>query len=123
MSIPPPHIEKLKEVYPSAAITQVSGGSLISIPGFSLPAGWSKEITEIRFLAPAGYPFAQPDCFWADSDLRLANGNLPQASNLQFAPDGRPQVWFSWHVTQWNPNSDSLLTYIRVIKNRLAAPR
>jgi hypothetical protein len=94
--------------------------SLISIPAVALPAGWSKTQTTVRFATPVGYPFSPPDCFWADSDLRLANGGTPQSSaaNNQ-CPDGSTHLWFSWHVGQWNPNADSLLTYLRVIRRRL----
>ena len=62
---------------------------------------------------------ARPDCFWADSGLRLANGSLPQASNVQAIPEtGDTGLWFSWHVQHWDPNRDSLITYIQVIRSR-----
>lgn len=97
-----------------------SGPILITIDAVPLPTGWNKETTSVRFLAPVGYPFSQPDCFWADPNLRLANGLVPQASNDQPIPDiNAPGTWFSWHVQQWNPNKDSLTTYYRVIEQRL----
>ena len=101
-----------------------SGAILIRIGSVPLPRGWSKQNTSVRFLVPSGYPFAQPDCFWGDVGLTLANGLVPQASNTQPVPEtNEPGTWFSWHVQQWNPNKDSLLTFFHVIEQRLAMPK
>lgn len=100
------------------------GSHLIVIRGFPLPQGWSKSNIETRFVAPVGYPMARPDCFWTDADLRLTNGNMPQATGNNPIPHvGGQFLWFSWHVASWNANSDNLLTYINVIKRRLHDPR
>jgi len=101
------------------------GSHLITIPAYELPDGWSKSRVDLKFIAPVGYPLARPDCFWADADLRLANGSLPMntAPNppLPYSPGSH--LWFSWHVASWNPNNDNLLTYVYVIKRRLHDPR
>jgi len=100
------------------------GSHLIIIPNIKLPTGWSKTTVDVKFIAPVGYPFAKPDCFWADPDLRLANGNLPMNSQQNTIPHiGTIHLWFSWHVASWNPNVDSLITYVFVIKRRLCDPR
>ena len=97
-----------------------SGGILITVDNVQLPSGWNRDATSVRFVAPNGYPFAQPDCFWADEGLALENGLVPQASNNQPIPEiNAPGTWFSWHVQQWNPSKDSLLAYFQVIKQRL----
>ncbi|HTE41236.1 MAG TPA: hypothetical protein VK629_10410, partial [Steroidobacteraceae bacterium] len=52
-----------------------SGAILISVPDVGVGAGWNREKAEVLFLAPAGYPAAQPDCFWvAPGGFRLTNG-------------------------------------------------
>lgn len=100
------------------------GAHLIMVPSIKLPSGWSKSIVDVKFIAPVGYPFAKPDCFWADIDLRLANGNLPMNAQQNAIPHlGTMHLWFSWHVASWNPNVDSLITYVFVIKRRLSDPR
>jgi hypothetical protein len=106
--------------YPQAQLTPLLDGShLIAIPDFKLPLGWSKQIVTIKFLAPVGYPFGRPDCFWTDFDLKLANGNPPQRTGGNPIPNvGGQHLWFSWHLSAWNPNSDNLLTYVHVIKRR-----
>lgn len=97
------------------------GSYLISIPAVPLRAGWSKESVTVKFIAPVGYPFAPPDCFWTDGDLRIKqSGAVPQSTGANPIPHkGGGFLWFSWHVSTWNPNVDNLVTYLRVIKRRL----
>ncbi len=96
-----------------------SGAALITIPEQKLPSGWNKSTSTLKFIAPAGYPFGNPDCFWADVDLRLKNGSMPQASNISAPPEvSESLLWFSWHVQSWNANRDNLLSYVGVIMNR-----
>jgi hypothetical protein len=118
-------ITDLREACGDALARQLSSGAtLVTVPTVRLPHGWSKERTSIRFVIPVGYPFATPDCFWADGDLRLPGIGVPQATNVQAIPDANEEgLWFSWHVQSWNPNRDSLLTYFKVIQKRLAEPR
>jgi hypothetical protein len=119
------HIERLKERWPEATAVETPGlGTIIRIPSVQLQAGWSKPSTRVLFLAPQGYPFANPDCFWTDPDLRLANGQVPQNTQLNPMPGvTEPLLWFSWHLQRpWNPNRDDLLTWLAVIRQRLARP-
>lgn len=117
--------EAVRMEFPAASIEARSGGSaLITVPDFPVPTGWSKDRTMVRFLAPVGYPFAQPDCFWACADLRLAGGAMPHATNLTPIPETNvPLLWFSWHVQKWNPSRDTLMSFVRVIEKRLRDPR
>ena len=97
------------------------GTDLIMVPRMPLPTGWNQRETVTRFLAPVGFPMARPDCFWADATLRLANGSMPNASGVQQLPgETESWLWFSWHLGSWNPLTDTLLTYVRVIQNRFA---
>lgn len=98
-----------------------SGATLVTLPGVRLPVGWSKPSTTIRFIVPPGYPFANLDCFWADPDLLLAHGGPPQNSALNPVPETvEPALWFSWHLTgPWNPNRDTLSTWMNVVIDRM----
>ncbi len=40
-----------------------------------LPAGWNRTETTVQFVLPPAFPSAQPDCFYTDTDLRLASGS------------------------------------------------
>jgi hypothetical protein len=113
------HLAQLRASYPGAeARPQTDGSHLIVVPAITLPRGkWNQEKTDVFFLAPAGYPVARPDCFWADFSLRLANGGLPQNSSPQQAPFGLNLLWFSWHLAGWN-SRDTLKTFLAVILDR-----
>jgi hypothetical protein len=119
------HLQRLREREPEMQVHQLPDGSrLISIPQVSLPVGWNKDLTTVHLLAPQGYPFAQPDCFWTDEDLRLISGAVPQNTNLTTPIPhlGRPSLWFSWHLQAWNATRDDLTTWLTVIRQRLAQP-
>lgn len=105
-----------------------NGAWLICVPGVKLPVGWNRNDVTVLFVAPPGYPAAQPDCFWVEpGGLRLQNGGTPQASNDSNPIPGdtkqRNMTWFSWHLQTWNPNTDSLVTYFNVVMQRLNPAR
>jgi len=76
-------LERLRLRFGEIRAHEVAGvGWVIRVPQVVLPAGWNKQSTNVSFIAPQGYPFAKPDCFWTDADLRLANGALPQNAQL-----------------------------------------
>lgn len=117
------HVQRLLARSPDATVHDVPGsGLIVSVPAVPLPLGWNKANTAVHFLAPQGYPFSQPDCFWADEDLRLGNGNIPQNSNIGTPMPGisRPLLWFSWHLQSWNASRDDLLSWVSSIRLRLA---
>lgn len=101
---------------------QADGTLIVEVPDVVLPAGWSMPSTIVRWVLSPGYPAAQPDCFFADADLRLANGAMPVNSGLQQL-QGRQLLWFSWHVQGWRPGHDDLVSYLRFIESRLADVR
>jgi hypothetical protein len=126
MSLIEQQLDRLRVRFGTVNAQEVSGtGWVIRIPSVPLPSGWSKPETEVVFLLAQGYPFAKPDCFWADHDLRLAGGGMPQASNVTNPVPGLPGqfLWFSWHVDPWNPNQDDLSTWFAVIRARLGRPQ
>lgn len=110
----------LQEDFPAAKGMSIGDGShCVVIPNFVLPPGWSANVVTLRFIAPVGYPVSRPDCFWCDHGLKLAAGGVPQNTGGNPLPgEPAPLLWFSWHVSNWSPNSDTLRTYVRVIKNR-----
>lgn len=122
-------LKGLQEKHPgSSANLLANGAHLIEIPNFPLAPGWNREATTLLFVAPPGYPTAPPDCFWvAPSGLRLAGGGTPQNTNDSNPIPGlvppKATTWFSWHVQRWSPNGNALLTYLNVIKARLATAK
>lgn len=118
-------MQHLRRVCHRALTRQLPDGTtLVALADVPLPTGWNQATTTVDFVVPTGYPVAKPDCFYADGELRLANGAMPQSSGLNVLPGtGESRLWFSWHVASWNPATDSLLTYLRVIQRRLAEVR
>ena len=114
-------LDQLKTRYSGAtATTRPDGTLLIVVPDIALPAGWNQPTTTARFLAPGGYPSARPDSFFADRALRLRGGAMPANASEQPLPGtGEVYLLFSWHLSTWNPVADTLLTYVRVITDRL----
>jgi hypothetical protein len=116
--------DRLQRAYPTAKLRAPSDASVqgvvVEIPGVILPPGWSKPSTFIRFLVPLAYPAAPPDCFWADLDLTLQDGRLPNAARPQAIPGQQePLLWFSWHVQQWDANTHTLVSFMQVVFARL----
>ena len=111
-------LEELKQTYglPKAEIVS---SNIVVIPDYSLPDGWSNKTTTVRFVLPPAFPHANPDCFYADSDLRLLGGRIPQNTQQQAIPGLSGQyLWFSWHPKGWRIGRDTLTTYLRVIRQR-----
>ena len=121
MTIVEQQIQDLTQKFPGATCVKAPDGShAVTIPNIPLPQGWEPRTTTVRFIAPVGFPASRPDCFWTDPNLRLTGGRNPQNTGATPMPNVPLQLlWFSWHVQKWSPNSDSLLTYLRVIENRL----
>jgi hypothetical protein len=120
-------IAELKAKYSQATVSEVGNGAhLVQIRDYDMPAGWDRQRATILFLMPAGYPAAQPDCFWIEpGPVRLQGGGTPQNSNdtNEIPGVGQRGTWFSWHLQGWNPNADSLMTYLRTIRRRLEPAR
>jgi hypothetical protein len=116
---------EISATFSGATFTPVGGGMhLVRVPNVPLPEGWSQSSTEIRFVVPNGYPYAAPDCFWADMALRLRGGAMPKNATIGQTMPGQADaqtLWFSWHVnTAWNPTC-TLSTYVKVIRKRFEA--
>lgn len=92
------------------------GSTIVSAP-LLLPTGWNRDEVTVEFVLPVAYPNAQPDCFYTDADLRLSNGAVPTNTGPQEL-DGQQRLWFSWHISSWNPAADSIPTYLRFIESR-----
>ena len=124
MGIVEQQLEELQREFPGAsAEVRGDGSTLVSVPNVSLPAGWNRSQTLVQFIAPLGFPMAQPDCFWAEEGLRLANGSIPKSAGMQTPVFGGPaKLWFSWHVGSWNGSRDTLRSYVAVIMSRLQRP-
>ena len=106
------------QVRPTIVLRSMADGTSIVTFEVKLVRGWNKDSTKASFVLPVPYPAAQPDCFFADIDLRLLGGAMPQNSGIQ-PLDGTPLLWFSWHLSAWSPQRDDIATYVRFVESRL----
>lgn len=117
-------LDPLVAEHPGSHLIEGADPPVIEISRLELPPGWSASATPVWFVVPAGYPAAQPDCFWADGTLRLSSGAQPLNSALQtLQTTDRPVLWFSWHLGSWRPGRDRLVSYVRFIAQRFADAR
>lgn len=132
-------LAQIKSEYPQAHIAKGKYDDLVTVPGFKLCSGWfttapnSKRrlvranICTVLFKRPCGFPAARPEHFFTDIPLRLKDGEWPQNvskfDEITDFPQWRGGMWFSWHLQMWDPNRDSLYTYLRVIHMRLKPAR
>ena len=116
--------EEVRQRFPNAAMRQIGGQWLVSLADATMPNGWNKKTSSVHFFVPAGYPHANPDCFYVDADVRLANGSLPQNAQIQQLADLGQALWFSYHLQRpWKPGRDRLNTWVATIAGRLAEAR
>lgn len=123
MPVPAEEVRRLEQAQSEASVTsQPDGSAIVRVGDVPLPSGWSRASTNVWWLLSPGYPAAQPDCFYADPELCLATGAAPANTGVQVL-DGSPLLWFSWHLKDWRPGRDDLLSYLRFIERRLADVR
>lgn len=108
--------EKGFSVVPSVSLKVV----MLIIDSYPLPAGWSKNTTQLMLKLPVSYPNGKPDMFWTDEDLLLANGDVPHKGDVIEEVDGRKWRRFSWHPKSWTPGRDDIHTFLAFVDRRLA---
>lgn len=122
MALPPlleQHIELLR--YQGHTIEVIDGGEIgIIFKDYKIPTHiWSREKVDLLITTHPTYPNAKLDMFWVDPPVTLKNnGSQPKATNME-PRCGRNWQRFSWHVNQWNPAHDNLITYLNVVDDRL----
>jgi hypothetical protein len=88
---------------------------------FALGEGYSAPESDLLLKVPRSYPEAGPDMFWLDTEITLANGQIPQSAENIEAHLGKNWRRFSWHRqgSPWNPTIDNIHGYIEFIRRRL----
>jgi hypothetical protein len=109
---------ELQQRYPGARLDAVPEGRVLIVPNVPGGRAWSMPIVTLRIMVPVGYPHVGLDCFYTEPDLRLASGAEPASSSIQSVFGGQYR-WFSWHATQWDPQSGTLDRFVRLCERRL----
>ena len=108
----------------------------VRLKGQGLPAGrYDAPETDVLVRLVPPYPNENPDMFWTLPQVKLANGSLPPATDVQQvpAPSGFEHVyqnvpWQRWsrHYNDralWRPGIDGLRTYIASIRQEFERQR
>ncbi len=85
-----------------------AGGRWVFLPGYPLPAGWNRAVTDVVFQIQLNHPGAAPYGFLTPNGL-LYNGNVP--ANYQDPAPTQPSFsgpwgFFSWSPEDWQPHAD-----------------
>ncbi len=128
-------IERLRSRWPQSHYAKDEHGAhLIVVPSVKLPSSHDASICTVLFVAPPGFPGSVPSDFFTDIDLRLMKGEpfdpwpthtLPSFHTnaetlLRNCPQWMHCQWWKWRLQAWNPNSDTLYTYMQTIRRRLS---
>lgn len=121
--LPPQLVEEVQELRNEGYeidLIEAEGWANVVFHGYQVPAGYPKGSTDLLLKFPMSYPNGQPDMFWTEEDLLLANGAVPRSADAIETALGKRWRRFSWHPANWNPGRDSLRTYLEFVNGRLA---
>jgi hypothetical protein len=90
----------------------------IVIKNFPLSAQYSPNKADMLIKIPPGYPDAPLDMFWTDPEIKLSNGQAPQATETRETHHERTWQRWSRHYA-WRPGVDSLKNFLRSIHSEL----
>lgn len=117
-------IEELRRSGLSVEIQDEGNIVKLTIIGFPLPEGYTKDETDLLLQLPISYPNGKPDMFWVEEDVVLENGNIPRKANKIELLLGKKWRRFSWHLSSnWNPGRDDLNIYLSFVKSGLLKAR
>ena len=126
MNIPPllqEHVEELEKKRKLDIRITAASEIYIVLKNYQIPRSiWNRDRADILVITHPTYPNAKMDMFWVDPPISLKNGSSPGG----VSPDsrcGREWQRFSWHVKDWSPAHDNLITYLDVVDYRLRQNR
>ncbi len=93
----------------------------ISVTAYPLPEGYDHVEADLLIRLNPGYPDMQPDMWWFDPGIKLADGRTIRATDETQSFLGRNWQRWSRHLNtdDWRPGSDTLETYFALIDQEL----
>lgn len=88
---------------------------------FRLPAGYDRAEVDLLLRLSPGFPDVQPDMWWFDPHVHLADGRVIKATQVVENHVGRRWQRWSRHLPagQWQQGTDSLETFLAMIRAEL----
>lgn len=113
----------LNERHPGWSVVQDGGMVCVLLPAFPLPKGFTSGSADLLLRLAPGYPDVPPDMWWFAPFAERIDGAEIAATQSREHYLGR--IWQRWsrHLQphQWNSGTDSLESYLRLIRSELAA--
>ena len=101
-------------------LSESEGMACLFFRKYPLPPKYSKQTTGLLLRLPLSYPNGKPDMFWVETEVLLADGNVPRKANQLETHLGRQWRRFSWHPKSWHPATGTLRGYLEFVNCRLA---
>jgi len=111
----------LDQVGYSYHLTMEAGLTCLVLERWALPRGFNHSDADLLIRLNPGYPDVQPDMWWFDPPVTLANGHSLPATNVTEHHLGRSWQRWSRHFKpgQWQPGIDGLESFVALIRSTL----
>lgn len=121
MSLPKDDTEYLNERGIRYELVNDSGMTCLILSGWPLPPGYDHEAADLLLRLNPGYPDVNPDMWWFDPPVRLADGAGLPATDVVEQYLGRSWQRWSRHFTngQWQSGIDGLESFLALIRRDL----
>lgn len=98
---------------------QPNGWTMLVIPDYPLPEGFTPRSTKLLVKLPPQFPDAAPDMFWTNPHIGTINGGAPQGTATESLLGNQWQR-FSWHLLPgaWRPGTSTLRDFMRCVRAR-----
>ena len=102
-------------------VVNESGMTCVLFPGWPLPPGFDNDVADLLIRLSAGYPDVNPDMWWFDPPVRLADGTELPATQVIEPHLGRSWQRWSRHFNngQWQSGVDGLESFLALIRRDL----
>jgi len=116
--LPEIDLEFLQEKDFNYELIQFQAGVYLIIKDYEFPPCYAPQKANLLIILPAGYPNAKVDMFFTIPDIKLLNGNFPQAAAAH--PTHNKVAWQQWsRHSEWRVGVDNLRSYFAAIKTEL----
>lgn len=112
-------IAELKEAGYKIETSEANGFVYLIFNNYPVPPSYNKRSTRLLLRLPIAYPQGNPDMFWTDTDLVLADKRVPTKADLIESHVGNQWRRFSWHPHGWNPGTGNLFIYLEFVDHGL----
>ncbi len=98
---------------------QPNGWRFLILGNYTLPSLYRPRRVRLCVKLPPQFPDAQPDMFWVNPKVTLANGTSPQSTSIETLL-GEPWMRFSWHLEPgvWRPGASTLADFLACVRAR-----